>query len=99
MVISSPSLSVTAAANTGMAKLPVILAVCQTNPTSRVCQAAPAPSRDHRYPAERHPNLRHLRHRQCPRWPTRLASNRVFVTFTDSGGTLRGETSVAARTL
>jgi hypothetical protein len=24
--------------------------------------------------------------------------NRVFVTFTDSGGTLRGETSVAVRT-
>jgi hypothetical protein len=24
--------------------------------------------------------------------------NRIFVTFTDSGGTLRGETSVAVRT-
>jgi NAD(P)-dependent dehydrogenase (short-subunit alcohol dehydrogenase family) len=89
--------AITAAANTGTANLPVILTICQTNPTSGACLATPAPSVTTDIP----PNA-------TPTFGIFVAGsaavanlpgvNRVFVTFTDSGGTLRGETSVAVRT-
>jgi YVTN family beta-propeller protein len=89
--------TITATANTGAANLPVTLTVCQTNPMSGACLAAPAPS----VTTDIQPNA-------TPTFGifvTGSASvanspgvNRVFVTFTDAGGTLRGETSVAVRT-
>jgi hypothetical protein len=88
---------ITASANTGTANLPVTLTVCQTNPVSGACLAAPAPS----VATDIQPNA-------TPTFGIFVAGsaavanlpgvNRVFVTFTDSGGTLRGETSVAVRT-
>jgi hypothetical protein len=36
--------TIIAGANTGTANLPVTLTICQTNPTSGACLAAPAPS-------------------------------------------------------
>jgi hypothetical protein len=89
--------TITAAANTGMANLPVTLMVCQTDPASGACMAAPSST----VSTDIQPNA-------TPTFgifATGSASiankpgvNRVFVTFTDSGGTLRGETSVAVRT-
>jgi virginiamycin B lyase len=89
--------TITAAANTGAANLPVTLAICQTNPASGACLAAPAPSAT----TDIQPNA-------TPTFGIFVTGsaavanlpgvNRVFVTFTDSAGTLRGETSVAVRT-
>jgi len=88
---------ITASANTGTANLPVTLAVCQTNPVSGACLAPPTPN----VTTDIQPNA-------TPTFgifATGSAAvanspgvNRVFVTFTDSGGVLRGETSVAVRT-
>jgi virginiamycin B lyase len=89
--------TITVGANTGTANLSVTLAVCQTNPQSGACLAAPAPSAT----TDIQPNA-------TPTFGIFVTGsaavanspgvNRVFVTFTDSGGTLRGETSVAVRT-
>jgi len=88
---------ITAGANTGTANLPVTLAVCQTNPQSGACLTAPTAN----VTADIQPNA-------TPTFGIFVTGsaavanspgvNRVFVTFTDSGGTLRGETSVAVRT-
>jgi hypothetical protein len=87
----------TAAASTGSATLPVTLTVCQTNPTSGACLAAPTTS----VTTDIQPSL-------TPTFGVFLTgsgtvadmpgTNRVFVTFTDGSGALRGETSVAVRT-
>jgi YVTN family beta-propeller protein len=89
--------TITAAANTGAANLPVTLTLCETNPTSGACMAAPASSVTTDIP----PNA-------TPTFGIFVAGgstvsdmpgvNRVFVSFTDSNGVLRGETSVAVRT-
>ena len=89
--------TITASANTGSATLPVTLTLCQTNPTSGACMAAPAAS----VTTDIQPNA-------TPTFGIFAAgsasvadspgTNRIFVTFTDSGGVLRGETSVAVRT-
>jgi hypothetical protein len=89
--------TITASANTGTANLPVTLAVCQTNPTSGACMAAPAASVTTDIPPDATPTF--------GIFVTGSAAvadmpgvNRIFVTFTDSSGVLRGETSVAVRT-
>jgi hypothetical protein len=89
--------TITAAANTGTTNLPVIVTVCQTNPTSGACLAAPASSTT----TDIQPNA-------TPTFGIFVTGsaavanlpglNRVFVTFTDTNGVLRGETSVAVRT-
>jgi YVTN family beta-propeller protein len=89
--------TITAAANTGAANLPVTLTLCQTNPSTGACLAPPGAS----VTTDIAPNA-------TPTFgifATASASvadmpgvNRVFVTFTDGGGVLRGETSVAVRT-
>jgi hypothetical protein len=89
--------TISAAANTGTANLPVTLTVCQTNPQSGACLAAPACS----VATDIQPNATPI----FGIFVTGSAAvanspgvNRVFVTFTDAGGVLRGETSVAVRT-
>jgi hypothetical protein len=89
--------TITAAANTGTANLAVTLSLCQTDPTSGACLATPAPS----VTMDIQPNA-------TPTFGIFVTGtaavanmpgiNRVFVTFTDNGGILRGETSVAVRT-
>jgi YVTN family beta-propeller protein len=89
--------TITASANTGSANLPVTLTVCQTNPTSGACLANPAASAG----TDIQPNA-------TPTFGIFVAGgaavanmpgvNRVFVTFIDASGVLRGETSVAVRT-
>jgi YVTN family beta-propeller protein len=89
--------TITAAANTGAANLPVTLAVCQTNPQSGACLAAPAPSATTDIPPNATPTFG-IFVTGSAAVANSPGVNRVFVTFTDSGGTLRGETSVAVRT-
>jgi len=89
--------TITASANTGSATLPVTLTLCQTNPTTGGCLAAPAPS----VTTDIQPNA-------TPTFGIFVTgnatvgdspgTNRIFVGLTDSGGILRGETSVAVRT-
>jgi hypothetical protein len=89
--------TITASANTGTANLPVTLTICQTSPSTGACMAAPAPSVTlaiNSGDADTF-GIFVLASSAIPDMP---AVNRVFVTFTDAGGTLRGETSVAVRT-
>jgi hypothetical protein len=89
--------TITAAANTGSATLPVSLTLCQTDPTSGQCLASPSAT----VTTDIQPNA-------TPTFGIFVTgsgtvanspgTNRVFVTFTDSGGIVRGETSVAVRT-
>jgi hypothetical protein len=88
---------ITVSANTGTANLPVTLTLCQTDPTSGTCLAAPTANVVTTIAANATPTF--------GVFVTGSASvadmpgvNRVFVLFTDAGGVLRGETSVAMRT-
>jgi virginiamycin B lyase len=89
--------TITASANSGTANLPVSFALCQTNPTSGACLASPTSSvtTDIQPNAEPTFGIFVTGSAAVADLP---GSNRVFVTFTDSGGVLRGETSVAVRT-
>jgi hypothetical protein len=89
--------TITASANTGKSNLPVTLTICQTIPTTGACMAAPAPSVTLAIDSGDADTFGVfvLASSAIPDMP---AVNRIFVTFTDSGGTLRGETSVAVRT-
>jgi streptogramin lyase len=89
--------TITAAANTGSATLPVTLTVCQTNPTTGACLAAPAPSATTDIQPDATPTFG-IFVTGSGTVADSPGVNRVFVTFTDSGGVLRGETSVAVRT-
>jgi YVTN family beta-propeller protein len=89
--------TITAAANTGVANLPVTLTICQTNPTSGACMAAPASSATTDIPSNATPTFG-IFATGSALVANMPGINRVFVTFTDSGGTLRGETSVAVQT-
>jgi hypothetical protein len=89
--------TITVAANTGTANLPVTLMLCQTNPTTGTCTAPPSPS----VTTDVQPNA-------TPTFGVFVIGsaavtdypgvNRAFITFTDTGGTLRGETALAVRT-
>jgi YVTN family beta-propeller protein len=89
--------TITAAANTGTATLPVTLTICQTNPSTGVCLAAAAASVTTDIPANATPTFG-IFATGSGTIADDPAANRVFVTFTDSGNVLRGETSVAVRT-
>jgi hypothetical protein len=89
--------TITAAANTGMANLPVTLTICQTNPTSGACIAAPTASVTTDIPPNATPTFG-IFVTGSASVPDMPGVNRIFVTFTDSNGVLRGETSVAVRT-
>ena len=88
--------TITAAANTGAANLPVTLTLCQTNPSTGACLAPPAPSATLQINSGDTDTFGIFVLASSP-IPDMPAVNRVFVRFTDSGGTLRGETSVAVR--
>jgi hypothetical protein len=89
--------TITAAANTGTANLPVILTLCQTNPSTGACLAPPGASATTDIPPNATPTFGIFTTGSAS-VADMLGVNRVFVTFTDSGGVLRGETSVAVRT-
>jgi hypothetical protein len=89
--------AITASANTGSATLPVTLTICQTDPTSGNCLAAPAASVATTINASQTPTFG-IFVAGSGTVPFDPANSRVFVQFADSGGTVRGETSVAVRT-
>jgi hypothetical protein len=89
--------TITASANTGAANLPVTLLICQTDPTSGACLAAPSASVATDIPPNATPTFG-IFVTGSSAVADMPGVNRIFVTFTDSGGVLRGETSVAVRT-
>jgi YVTN family beta-propeller protein len=89
--------AITASADTGTDNLPVSLALCQTDPTSGVCLATPTATVTTAIAANATPTFG-IFVTGSAAVPDSPGANRVFVRFRDSGGTLRGETSVAVRT-
>jgi streptogramin lyase len=88
---------ITVSADTGTANVPVVLTVCQTNPSTGACLAAPAPNVTTTIAANAMPTFGIFAAGSAT-VPDLPAINRVFVRFTDAGGVLRGATSVAVRT-
>jgi YVTN family beta-propeller protein len=89
--------TIMAAANTGTANLPVTLMLCQTDPTSGACLASPSASVTAGIPPNATPTFGIFATGSAP-VADMPGINRIFVTFTDVNGVLRGETSVAVRT-
>jgi virginiamycin B lyase len=87
---------ITAGANTGTANLPVTFSLCQTNPSSGACLAPPTASVTTTIAANATPTFA-IFVAGSASIPDMPGVNRVFVTFTDTNGALRGETSVAVR--
>ena len=93
------SSSITVTADTGSANLPVLLFVCQTNPANGQCVTPPTPATSVTVT---------INTNATPTFAVFIAGqgivafnpadNRVFVRFKDSGGVIRGSTSVAVRT-
>jgi hypothetical protein len=89
--------TITVSADTGTANLPVTLTLCQTNPTSGTCLANPAPNVTQTVGPNATLSLGIFVAGSAV-VPDAPGVNRAFVRFTDAGGLLRGETSVAVRT-
>jgi hypothetical protein len=95
--VGGASGTITAAANTGSATLPLALAICQTNSSTGQCLAAPAGSATATIASGATPTFAIFGTPSGTISPDAL-NNRIYVTFTDSGGTVRGSTSVAVET-
>jgi hypothetical protein len=92
--------TITASADTGSANLPVALTICQTDPSSGSCVLPAVPvasSVTTTIGANATPTFA-IFAAGSGAVPDMPGVNRVFVRFTDAGGVLRGETSVAVRT-
>jgi hypothetical protein len=89
--------SITAAANTGDASLPLTITMCQTNPTSGKCLQTPSPKVSTTINAGTTPTFA-VFVAASGTVPFDPANSRVFVQFTDSTNAVRGETSVAVET-
>jgi uncharacterized repeat protein (TIGR03803 family) len=91
------SSTITVAANTGTAALPLTITLCQTNPQSGQCLQTPSTTVATTIGTNATPTFAIfvLASATVPFDP---ADSRVFVTFTDSTGAIRGETSVAVET-
>jgi len=86
-----------ATVDTGLANLPLTLAICQTDPVTARCLAPPAPGVTLPFAAGATPTFSVFATASAV-IPNLPAVNRVFVRFTDSAGAPRGNTSVAVRT-
>jgi hypothetical protein len=89
--------TITAAANSGKANLAVNVLICQTNPSTGACLAAPAASVTTDIQPTATPTFG-IFVTGSAAVADMPAVNRIFATFTDASGVLRGETSVAVRT-
>jgi len=89
--------TITATANTGSATLPLALALCQTNPSTGACMASPSASVTATIAANATPTFG-IFGTASGAIAFDPANSRIFVQFTDSSGTVRGETSVAVET-
>jgi streptogramin lyase len=91
------SAAITATANTGSATLPLAISVCQTDPASGQCTSPVGPSVTMTINAGATPTFA-IFATESGLVPFDPANNRIFVTFSDAGGTIRGSTSVAVET-
>jgi hypothetical protein len=89
--------SITAAANTGDASLPLTITMCQTNPKTGQCLQTPSPKVATTINAGTTPTFA-VFVAASGTVPFDPANSRVFVQFTDSTNAVRGETSVAVTT-
>jgi hypothetical protein len=89
--------SITASAKTGATNLPLTLNICQTNPASGQCLQTPAPTVTVTIAANATPTFS-IFATASGAIPLDPANSRIFVTFSDTGGAVRGETSVAVQT-
>jgi hypothetical protein len=88
---------IAASVDTGAASLPLTLALCQTNPHTGACLAAPSPTVSTTIAADAIPTFG-IFVTASGTIPFDPANSRVFVQFADPGGNIRGETSVAVET-
>jgi uncharacterized protein GlcG (DUF336 family) len=89
--------ALTVSADTGSAGIPIALTVCQTNPTTGQCLAAPGASVNPTINANETPTFA-IFGTGSGAIPFAPATSRIFVRFKDSGGAVRGSTSVAVVT-
>jgi hypothetical protein len=89
--------AITVSADTDEANLPLTLTICQTNPSTGACLAPAAPTVTLQI-NNGDTDTFGVFVSSASAIPDMPAVNRIFVQFTDSGGVLRGETSVAVRT-
>lgn len=88
---------ITVSADTGDANLPLSLSLCETNPATGNCLAAPSPSITTEITANATPTFS-IFTTGTASIPLDPAANRIFTRFTDDTGAVRGSTSVAVRT-
>jgi subtilase family serine protease len=91
------SSNITATANTGSAILPLTLSLCETNPSSGQCLAAPGSGVTATINANATPTFA-IFATASGAIPFAPASSRIFVQFMDTSGIERGATSVAVET-
>ena len=89
--------NITATADTGGVTMPVNLLLCQTNPMTGACLAAPSSSVTTTINANATPTFG-IFVQGTGNVSFNPATNRIFVRFKDSGNVTRGSTSVAVRT-
>ena len=89
--------TITVAANTGSATLPLSITMCQTNPATGACMQTPAATVTTTIAKNATPTFG-IFVSASGMIPFDPAGSRVFVTFTDSTKAVRGETSVAVET-
>jgi len=89
--------SITASADTGSATLPVVINLCQTNPSNGQCISAIGPSVTTQINGNATPAFG-IFVQGNGNVPFDPAANRIFVRFKDSANVTRGSTSVAVRT-
>jgi hypothetical protein len=89
--------SITASADTGGAVLPMVVDVCETNPSTGLCVSAIGPTVTTQVDAGETPTFG-IFVQGTGNVPFDPATNRIFVRFKDGGGVTRGSSSVAVRT-
>ena len=89
--------TITIAANTGAATLPVAITLCQTNPQSGQCLQTPSATVTTTINSNATPTFG-VFVSASGAVALNPANSRIFVTFTDSTNAVRGETSVAVET-
>jgi len=92
---SSPAITVTPVVAGGIT-LPLSLTICQTNPVTAACMAAPAASVTTPIDANATPTFS-IFATASGTIANLPATNRIVVRFTDAGGIVRGSTSVAVQ--
>jgi streptogramin lyase len=88
---------ITVSVDTGSAKLPVALNLCQTDPSSGQCLSTPSPSVTLSYAGGSAPTFS-IFVQATGAIAFAPAASRIFVRFEDAGGGLHGSTSVAIET-